>query len=250
MYRRRIKIHEYKDAEKSLLDSRWERMRKGYITLAILTACIPIYLPAMAIILHLYKKAKEAYLTVSAARETEDIDYLVNCLDFRFRTRQMDYIRFEMALYALVDLRYEKLGRILFEKLNKMEFMPMRETQYSKIIIIDALEVYAMKTGHRSGQELIRSFEKEDKTSGDSPGEFSGVEVTKVYYLDKEPKTAKCMISSLPLDFATDEILACPHCGNMANSLPLENWLSTKRQCPVCRKRLSIDDCPIVKLRD
>ncbi|MHA1212936.1 MAG: hypothetical protein ACTSSH_10790 [Candidatus Heimdallarchaeota archaeon] len=250
MYRRRIKIHEYKDAEKSLLDSRWERMRKGYITLAVISACIPVYWVVTGLFIYLHKKGKETYLAMSSARDTEDIDYLVDFLDFRFRTRQIDYLRFEMALFALVDLRYEKLGRILYEKLNKMEFMPLRETQYSKMIILDALDVYAMKTGYSSGREIIRAFEKDDKTSGDGPGEFSGVEVTKVYYLDKEPKKAKCMISSLPLDFATDEILACPHCGNMANSLPLENWLSTKRQCPVCRKRLTIDDCPIVKLRD
>ena len=60
--------------------------------------------------------------------------------------------------------------------------------------------------------------------------------------------TQRCMVSGLEFDFENEEIVACPHCENIAKKPMLTEWLKVKGICPICRTRLVIDHCPKVKL--
>jgi hypothetical protein len=75
------------------------------------------------------------------------------------------------------------------------------------------------------------------------------VPITKIYYIDEIPSNAKCMITSLPLDFQVDDIVVCPYCSAWAKKELLANWLLEKNKCPVCQRELTIEDCPVVEVR-
>ena len=57
------------------------------------------------------------------------------------------------------------------------------------------------------------------------------------------------MVTGLPVDIKNDVIVACPHCGNMAERDVLLKWLEKEKICPVCRKNVTVDDVPIVLLK-
>jgi hypothetical protein len=76
------------------------------------------------------------------------------------------------------------------------------------------------------------------------------IPVTKVYFVKEIPKGSKCIISNLIIHYGTDNILACPSCGNMAKGDLLQAWLEENNFCPICRERISIDDCPIVMVKE
>ncbi|MBD3191625.1 MAG: hypothetical protein GF308_13340 [Candidatus Heimdallarchaeota archaeon] len=58
------------------------------------------------------------------------------------------------------------------------------------------------------------------------------------------PIGSRGMVSGLLIDFEKDNVVACPYCGNIAKREMLAEWLKVKGLCPVCKNKLSIDECP------
>lgn len=62
------------------------------------------------------------------------------------------------------------------------------------------------------------------------------------------PIGSRGMVSGLLIDFEKDNVVACPYCGNIAKREMLAEWLKVKGICPVCKKKLSLDECPELDL--
>ncbi|NHK30970.1 MAG: hypothetical protein FK730_06430 [Asgard group archaeon] len=244
MIRSKIRIEDFKDVEKSLLDEKWASYRKRSLTVIIITACTVFYFlgPGIIFLINYFRK-KEAYLEAKELRDSNQDEELLKQIRYHFGTTMKEAYRLEQNLYALVDLKNREVGPILYNRLKSFQFGSQRSTIHPKDLL-DALDVLSMKLGYSSRADLIDSFD----TSSDSSIDAQKIPITKVFFIDKAPKRTKCMISSLPLDFDTDSIAACPFCGNMAKRDLLLEWIEENGTCPVCRKLLTESECPIVKI--
>ena len=243
-FRAKIRLEDFKDVEKSLLDEKWESYRKRALTVIIITACTVFYFLAPGIMFLIsYLNKKKAYLEAKELRDSNQEDEMLKQVRYHFGTTLKEAYRLEQKLYALVDLKSREVGEIIYNRIKSLEF------GYQKSIIhpndlVDALDVLTMKLGYSSRADLIDSFD----ASSDSAIDAQKIPITKVFFIDKAPKKTKCMISSLQLDFDTDSIAACPFCGNMAKRDLLLEWIEENGTCPVCRQLLIASECPIVKI--
>lgn len=148
---------------------------------------------------------------------------------------------YRFAVSALVDLKSRELVSILYDSWEQVKYYP-------KIIqrpFLVPLEILAAKLGFHSIEDLTANLS--DSRTKEAT---ISIPITQVYFIDKLPKKAKCMVSSLPLNVDKDAVVACPYCGNMAKQELLAEWLEKNSSCPVCRKTISINECPIVKIQD
>ncbi|MHA1308846.1 MAG: hypothetical protein ACTSQN_16335 [Candidatus Heimdallarchaeota archaeon] len=76
------------------------------------------------------------------------------------------------------------------------------------------------------------------------------IRIEKVYFIKEIPPDSNCMIKGLPIDIKNDVIVACPHCGNMAEKDLLMKWVKENEICPICKKTIFVNDIPIVILKN
>lgn len=244
MIRSKIRVEDFKDIEKSLLDTKWASYRRSSLFFIIITAITGFYFLGPGIMLLVYHRMKKkAYLEAKELRDLDQEEELLQQIRHHFGTNAKEAFSLEQKLYALVDLRNREAGQILYNRLKNLEFGSQKGF-IRPIDLIDALDVLSLKLGYSSRAGLIDSFDKSAVSSIDA----HKIPITKVFFLDKAPKKAKCMISSLQLDFDTDIIAACPFCGNMAKHEFLLEWVEENGSCPVCRKLLTPNECPLVKI--
>ncbi|MFW9922023.1 MAG: hypothetical protein ACFFDW_01915, partial [Candidatus Thorarchaeota archaeon] len=181
---------------------------------------------------------KKTYHELIVLRDTAQEDTLLSLFRHSLTYLLYDTSKAMLILYALADLRSHSIYDCINDLLLHLE---------------SSTSDYAPQT-----RSLCRRLQAELEVEGIVVPELKQVvkerefvvPVTKVYFVDaKKFPNENCMITSLPLDFATNEILVCPFCGNFARKEPLLNWLREKRVCPVCYKPLSPDDCPEVVVK-
>ena len=144
------------------------------------------------------------------------------------------------SIYALFDLESSNAEIILSEKLKRIKNAKDYPTIYE-------LLSYLYKNNYLFKNKEINF-----------PSEFNDIKskdidviipISKVYFIKSKEELGSCMITKtrLTMDY---EIIVCPFCKNMAKKSSMENWLKKKNACPICFSKLSIDDCPIVDIRD
>ncbi len=72
--------------------------------------------------------------------------------------------------------------------------------------------------------------------------EYRGNKKTKfkITYVKEE---AVCMIAQIRLHEEEKEISVCPHCLNIAKTELMTKWLKKKKKCPICRRKIEIEEC-------
>lgn len=78
----------------------------------------------------------------------------------------------------------------------------------------------------------------------------SSIPTSKVYQIEEPPPGTRCMVSHLEIHLEMDELVACPYCEGIAKKELLEEWLEENYTCPVCRRTLRIEECPIVQIKE
>ena len=118
--------------------------------------------------------------------------------------------------------------------------------------LLAAFYLLAIKLGYQNHIELYNDLNAgrvaENQPQSDKTLDMDiVVPITKVYFLEDIPATAKCMVSGLTIDFNIDEVVVCPYCSAFAKKDLITGWLSEKQKCPVCQRALKIADCPAVR---
>ena len=160
----------------------------------------------------------------------------------------IDQERARLATYLLVDFKSIEIAHILKDRLSQRK--PPRLTD-----ILRTFSLLAIKLGYKDHEDFIKDLidgkqvVEEKQVSIDDVDYETVVPITKVYFLDEIPYDAKCMVSGLKLDFKNDTIVVCPFCSAWSKKELLATWLNDKQVCPVCRRKLLLDDCPTVQIR-
>ena len=226
----------YADPEFSLLEQEFRKMRNKYLFWIVILS-IFLFLSGLALLIP-YIMAKRSYDYITMLQKRERVDKL---LQFA-RLRTGDYNN-RFAIYALVDMKIKDIAFLLDDLLEEANVFMLINLRKNYQL---ALEVLAVKLDYNSVEKMLQSLEKPTKRYHIVPS----IPITSVYYLDEEPKKAKCMISSLILDFDEDIVVACPNCGNLAKKELLTEWLEENGICKACERKIAMEDCPIVKIKE
>ncbi|HUT82651.1 MAG TPA: hypothetical protein VMZ29_15760 [Candidatus Bathyarchaeia archaeon] len=228
-------IKKYSNPDFSLLDEEWCKIKtKWTIGTTFLTIlCFPFGLLGLIPLLI----GKGSYKHVKMLKKRKRIDKLLELA----KLRMGDY-KDRLSLYALVDLKVKDVVFLLNDLYEEGAYLYSNFNKH----IQKLLEILAVKFDYTSVEEMLRLLEKPTQGYHIVPN----IKITSVYYLDEIPLKAKCMISSLLLDFNEDTVVACPNCGNLAKKELLAEWLEENDTCRVCDRKISIADCPIVKIRE
>ncbi len=232
-----ITKHEFKkysDPDFSLLDQEFRILNTKLIVFLIFISIILFPFGIMFIALNIL--AKRSYDYVKMLQERGRVDKLLE----KSKLHIAEY-HTRFSIYALVDMKVKDIAFLLNDKQEEGIFI---FTNFDKKIQ-KALEVLAAKLDFNSVEKMLSSLEKPTQRYRIVPS----IPITSVYYLEDEPLKAKCMISSLLLDFDEDIVVACPNCGNLAKKELLTEWLEENGSCKSCDRIISMADCPLVKIR-
>jgi hypothetical protein len=155
----------------------------------------------------------------------------------------------KLATFILVDFKSRDIAMILKDRIL------ISSTISQGRLLLKTFHLLALKLGYEDHIALYKNLiGSVDTTKQPIKEEYQFdrevvVPITKVYFLDAAPPDAKCMISGLKLDFKKETVVTCPFCNAWAKKDLLIGWLKEKEQCPVCSRKLTIDDCPIVRLQ-
>ncbi|MHA1656987.1 MAG: hypothetical protein ACTSXO_00835 [Candidatus Heimdallarchaeota archaeon] len=237
------------------LEKKWAEQIKGVRPFLIFSGILSAGLLPLVIYFISIRPVKKAYLEIQALRDEENAKELIkNLIDPPSSTYEMNKIPLSVA--ALQDLRSIEAGRTIHEYRKTLKSVitigngeSLQQINIG-LILTEALRNIA-EANNYTLEQLENYYNKMPDTSLPAQGLRASIPITKVYFLDKPPLKAKNMVSGLPLDFSLDEIVACPYCGNMATKEDLEKWLiqNSNSSCPVCKAYLTIEDCPIVKIK-
>ncbi|MBK5115222.1 MAG: hypothetical protein JJE41_16470 [Candidatus Heimdallarchaeota archaeon] len=232
-------VEKYTDPSYSLLDERWRRQKRIYLSLGWILSVL-FFLSGLGFLV-IYYQVKRSYLYAKELFEEGNTKKLLEMARWggAFGTQSTGAYGRMFSIYALVDLKNLEVAQILKDRLHELRF-------YSKMFKKPyryPLEVLAIKLDYSTPERLLSKLDSVKETQEDT------IPITKVYFVKKIPKGTQCMVSSLPLDINEDDIVACPFCGNMAQREHLSGWLTTNNHCPVCRRTIKIVDCPIVKIQ-
>lgn len=137
-----------------------------------------------------------------------------------------------LATYALIDLQSLDVIEILLHRI-------LSKNPYRRENALECLNLLAVKLGYSdSGQLLEALHSKEIAASNEiiTPR-------NQQFFYHQIPLSERCMVSGLPFDVSKDQIVVCPYCNSFAKKKLLEQWLSEKMICPVCRRSITIEDC-------
>ncbi|NHJ47315.1 MAG: hypothetical protein FK733_05950 [Asgard group archaeon] len=231
----KLEFRRYSDPDFSLLDQEWRKIKTRLIV-GIILLNIFLFLSGFALLIP-YIMAMRSYEYIKMLQERERVDKLIELAKIRVG----DY-NARFAIFALVDMKVKDAAFILNDLQEEAVYI---FTNFSKKLQ-KALDVLAAKLDYNSAEEMLRLLEKPTQRYGIVPS----IPITSVYYLDDEPIKAKCMISDLLLDFNDDNVVACPSCGNLAKRELLIEWLEENGSCKICERKISMRECPIVKVRE
>lgn len=173
------------------------------------------------------------YKEIKKYRQLGDREGLINCLK---KCSSKEIIQ-SLAMAALAELGTEKV----IEPINKI--LAYGESPFLRQRARDALDLLSIKLGYKNRFQLLQKGE----TDEDYPDMKIPMEVV---ILEGVPEQNQCMITGLQLDRESGDILACPFCGRIARKELLIQWLEEKLSCPVCQRRLLIEQCQIVKFNE
>ena len=212
------------------------------ITFGGLFIMMLVYLP-----IHLMDRAK--YKLLLPLKEKKDInELLVLSRKYSISNGYLDQEKAKLATYILIDLKSRDIA-------NELKDRILQEKTSKARILLKPFYLLALKLGYTDHIALYKDLVS-DKQITEKPikeqYKFDRevvVPITKIYFLEDIPQDAKCMISGLKVDFKRDTIVTCPFCSAWAKKDLLAGWLKEKQKCPVCSRKLVIEDCPEVRLQ-
>ncbi len=113
-----------------------------------------------------------------------------------------------------------------------------------------ALDYIATKYDFYDQNKLYQELKLEKEFLKDKHTDFLpkiDVSNLEILELEKIPKGAKCMVSKLAINPDKFNIVACPHCLELARKDLLENWFNENGICPKCKMIVNLDECYLVK---
>jgi len=231
-------VKKYTDPDYSLLEERWRRQKRTYLSLTVILSVL-FFLSGLPFLV-VYYQVKRSYLYAKELFAEGNAKKLLDVARYGgvFGGTPTGIYGRMFSIYALVDLKNLEVARILQERLHELRFysnMVKKPYRYP-------LEVLAIKLDYSTPEQLLTKLDTLEETQEDT------IPITKVYFVKNIPKGTQCMVSSLLLDIDEDDVIACPYCGNMAKREHLSGWLAENNHCPVCRRAIKIVDCPIVKI--
>ena len=225
----------YADPDFSLLEQEYRNMQAKWM-FWIITLSICFFLSGLALLVP-YIMAKRSYEYVTMLKQRERVDKLLELV--RYQTG--DY-NSRFAIFTLVDMQVKDVAFVLDDLLEESNTYMVLNTRKNYQL---ALDVLAAKLDYRSVAEMLKLLERPTAYSRIVPS----IPITSVYYLDEAPMKAKCIISSLILDFDEDTIVACPNCGGLARKELMIEWLEENGKCKSCHRIIAMADCPTVVVR-
>jgi len=231
----KIEFKRYSNPEFSLLDQKYRKIKAIWIFWIIFTTIL--IFPVGLTLLILLIMAKRSYEYINMLKERERIDKLLELA----KSRMGDY-NYIFAIYALVDMKVKDTAFLVNDLLEEATVFMFTNLRKKYLL---SLEVLAAKLDYSSVNEMLRLMERPTQRYSIVPS----IPITSVYYLDEAPLKAKCMISSLLLDFDEDTIFACPSCSNLAKKELLTEWIEENGSCKACHRIISMADCPTVVVR-
>jgi hypothetical protein len=215
----------FDDVNKHQLEEYFKQVRKEFISIYVISIFFPIlyliFIPWFVLII------KPQYIDIKQLRDDKEEKLLLKKLE----TVQSDYA-YPFVIYALFDIKYTGLMNLITEEISKIS----KQSPYSKTSVTKLIHL----------GEVLRMIKSNESRKIESR---SDLEITKVYFIDKEPKEVKCIITKLLLDFSKKEIVICPICHSFAEKNSLEDWLKENSFCPICKTVLTINDFPLVILK-
>lgn len=112
--------------------------------------------------------------------------------------------------------------------------------------IKSVIESLVITNNYNSADEMMREVEKRRREAIARDGivreEYREEKKRKIKitYVEEE---AVCMIAHIRLHAEEKEITACPHCLNIAKTELMTMWLKYKNKCPICRRKIVIEEC-------
>ncbi len=212
------------------------------ITFGGLFIMMLVYLP-----IHLMDRAK--YKALLPLKEKKDIKELLKLSrKYSISNGYLDQEKAKLATYILIDLKSRDIANELKDRILQEKTSKARR-------LLKPFHLLALKLGYADQIALYKNLISDNQTTEKPIKEqykFDRevvVPITKVYFLEDIPQDAKCMISGLRVDFKRETIVTCPFCNAWAKKDLLAGWLKEKEQCPVCSRKLTIDDCPVVRIQ-
>ena len=209
------------------------------ITFGGLGVMILIYMP---ILIMDHRKFKPI-LELKENRQTEKLlDYAKK---YSLSNSFLEQERAKLATFLLIDYESKEIAQILKARLQQNKPGEVRQ-------LLRAYYLLAKKLGYTDHIEMFydENLSQQNKPAKqndfEEPDNEFVVPISKIYYLEEIPYDAKCMVTGLPLDFVTDEVIVCPYCSAWAKKELLASWLNENDFCPVCRRELYLKDCPTV----
>jgi len=238
------------------LEKKWSEQIRGIKPFLIISGIISAGLVPLFIYFVNIRPSRTAYLEVKALRNAENAKELIkNLIDPPSSPYGM--MKITLSVAALQDLRSLEAGRTIHKYRNELKtFITIGSGESLQQINIQFILTEAMRNiaeaNNYTFEQLENYFNKMPDAALPEQGLTVRIPITKVYFIDEPPLKAKNMVSGLQLDFSLEEIVACPYCGNMAAKEDLEKWLvqNSESSCPVCKASLTIEDCPLVRIKN
>ena len=181
---------------------------------------------------------------------SNDTKKLFLYLDQDKLSNKSNQIAFSLAFLALLELAPKELFDYLSIHLESLRNNPfINYTALTNMISLLASELNLPNSLDMFAQLKTKKVIPLKDSEEQSDDVNLRIPITKVNFIDKLPTNSRSMISGLAIELKERIIVACPFCGNMAEKELLENWLMKSNICPVCKKTLSSNDLPIVKLK-
>ncbi len=220
-----------------LLESYWEEVSSefqanitGFLAVIFIAVLMPLVIIIPASIT--YFKSKKNYQKWSILKKEGSVEEILEMIAKEKGVTDASMISKMMGVYVLADREEpeaineaKRLVHIFDTKIN---------SNFGRYL-------------DESNKEFLKTLSKPAKEQGRRKNRM--ITVTEVYFVTKTKiEKEKCMITGLPIEPITQEITVCPQCGKFAKRDLMEEWLKEKGYCPVCRTKLTIQDCPRVMI--
>lgn len=197
------------------------------------------FLPIGIFFLIRFFKMKKSYQEITELVEEGNQKEIISIIKDKRDT--FEVITVMMCIYALADMKNDSLEEIIRSFLKDMEVKSTLRVALVKkrcICLLDHIE-------KSKGREKEKNEAQEEAETI--------IPITKIFFIEEEKMEGeKCMITGIRIDVEGDKIVACPKCGHFAKKDLLEKWLKEKEKekCPICRNRITITDCPEVRIKE
>ncbi len=219
----------------NLLVGYWTEQK--FLLIAYISMGFIFFLPVGIFYLIRFSKSKRTYLKITELIRDGNQKELVRLVNDNIDSFNVRAIM--MGLYALADMKSSALEETIGVFMKALEFKATIKASSARSLCDDLLW-----TAKRRKESRFKTKELTETAETIIP-------ITKLYFVEEDKvQEEKCMISGIRIDVKGEKIVACPKCGHFAKKELLDKWLNEIEKCPLCRNRITITDCPEVRIKE